>query len=253
MFFMLCLYDNRRFAPRFNWNYSQRGCILTAMPRLILAFVAAAALLSGCRTAGKVVKTTAKLTYGTAKVATKVAYGTVKIAGTIVKDFGYYAARAAFYKKNHESRALRSAPVRRLVGRRYPKLPDYKGPYRWPLGAGIVSSEFGHRWHKAHEGIDIAADAGEPVYASAAGEVLYANNRMRGYGNVVILRHDSKMTTLYAHNQTLKVRLGAKVKQGQVIALLGSTGHSTGPHIHFEMRRANAPLNPRKILPKSKF
>ena len=199
------------------------------------------------------VKTTAKLTYGTAKIATKVAVSTVIIAGTLVKDFGYYAAKAAFYKKNHDGGDLRSAPVKGVLARRYPKLPAYKGAYRWPLGAGIVSSEFGHRWHKPHEGIDIAADEGEPVFASAAGEVLYANNRMRGYGNVVIVRHDAKMTTLYAHNQTMKVNLGDKVEQGQVIALLGSTGHSTGPHIHFEMRRSHAALDPRKVLPKSGF
>jgi murein DD-endopeptidase MepM/ murein hydrolase activator NlpD len=223
------------------------------MPRQLWAFVAAASLLTACHAAGTVVKTTAKLTYGTAKIATKVAVGTVKVAATIVKDFGYYAAKAAFYKKNHDGGDLHSAPVTRLLGRHYPKLPAYKGAYRWPLGAGIVSSEFGHRWHKPHEGIDIAADTGEPVYASAAGEVLYADSRMRGYGNVVIVRHDAQMTTLYAHNEALKVHLGEKVEQGQVIALLGSTGHSTGPHIHFEMRRSHEPLDPRKVLPKSGF
>jgi murein DD-endopeptidase MepM/ murein hydrolase activator NlpD len=208
------------------------------------AVVAAVLLLAGCRTAGKVVKTTAKVTYGTVKVAGKVAYGTVKIAGTIVKDMGYYAARAAFYRKSHDSGELSSAPVKGVLARRYPKLPAYKGGWRWPLGAGIVSSEFG---------LDIAADAGEPVYAAASGEVLYADSRMRGYGNVVILRHDSSMTTLYAHNEALKVHLGDKVEQGQVIALLGSTGHSTGPHVHFEMRRTNVPQDPRGLLPKSAF
>ncbi|MDD5305316.1 MAG: M23 family metallopeptidase [Elusimicrobia bacterium] len=223
------------------------------MPRLLWALLAAASLLTACRTAGKVIKTTAKVTYGTAKIATKVAVSTVIVAGTILKDFGYYAARAAFYKKNHDSGDLHSAAVTSLLGHRYPKLPAYTGAYRWPLGAGIVSSEFGRRWHKPHEGIDIAADEGEPVYASASGEVLYADSRMRGYGNVVILRHDSQVTTLYAHNESLKVHLGEKVEQGQMIALLGSTGHSTGPHIHFEMRRAHVPLDPRKVLPKSGF
>ncbi|MBI2386549.1 MAG: M23 family metallopeptidase [Elusimicrobia bacterium] len=224
------------------------------MPRRHLAVaVAAVFLLSGCRTAGKVVKGTAKLTYGTAKLATKVAVSTVVVAGGLVKDFGYYAAKAAYYQMHNDGGDLHSAPVTRVVARRYPKLPAYKGDYRWPLSAGIVSSEFGHRWHKAHEGIDIAADTGEPVYASAAGEVLYANDRMRGYGNVVILRHDSQVTTLYAHNDSLKVKLGEKVTQGQVIALLGSTGRSTGPHIHFEMRRARTALDPRKVLPKSRF
>lgn len=227
------------------------------MPRLPPVLLAALLLFAGCRMAGKVVKgtvkTTAKVTYGTAKLATKVAYGTAVVAGGLIKDFGYYAARKAFYEKNHDAGAHSSAPVKRVVGRRYPKLPAYKGGYRWPLAAGIVSSEFGRRWNRPHEGLDIAADEGEPVFASAAGEVLYANNRMRGYGNVVILRHDAKVTTLYAHNQSLKVRLGQKVKQGQVIALLGSTGASTGPHVHFEVRRAKAAVNPRKVLPRSRF
>lgn len=219
--------------------------------------VAALSLLASCGLAGKVVKTTvkttAKVTYGTAKVATKVAIGTVAVAGTLVKDFAYYTAKAAFYKKNHDSGELSSAPVKSLLGRRYPKLPAYKGGYRWPLAAGIVSSEFGRRWNKPHEGIDIAADEGEPVFAAAAGKVLYASDRMRGYGNVVVLRHDSQVTTLYAHNRSLKVGLGETVEQGQVIAKLGSTGHSTGPHIHFEVRRANVAVDPRRVLPKSGF
>lgn len=223
------------------------------MPRRCLLLLAAALLLASCRTAGKVVKTTAKLTYGTAKLATKTAVGTVKVAAYIVKDMAYYTSRAAIYMKNHDSGDLGSGEVSHLVSRRYPRLPDYKGAYRWPLGAGIVSSEYGSRWHKKHEGLDIAADEGEPVYAAASGKVLYANDKMRGYGNVVILRHDSSMTTLYAHNQKLKVALGETVEQGQVIALLGSTGHSTGPHVHFEMRKANAALDPRRLLPQGKF
>lgn len=227
------------------------------MTRGLLAFATAAFLLSSCRTAGKVVygtaKVGAKVAYGTAKIGAKVAYGTAKIAGGLVKDFAYYAARKAFYEKNHDSANLSSGEVSRVVGRRYPKLPDYNGEWRWPLSAGVVSSEFGARWHKHHEGLDIAADEGEPVYAVAAGKVLYADNRMRGYGNVVVLRHDSTMTTLYAHNQTMKVQLGDTVEQGQVIALLGSTGHSTGPHVHFEMRRANVAKDPRLILPKTRF
>lgn len=227
------------------------------MPRLLVFLLAVVLLSAGCRMAGRAVKgtvkTTAKVTYGTAKIATKVAYGTAVVAGGLIKDFGYYAARKAFYEKHHAAGDLPSGPVKRVVGRRYPKLPAYKGEYRWPLAAGIVSSEFGRRWNRPHEGIDIAADEGEPVYASAAGEVLYANNRMRGYGNVVILRHDAQTTTLYAHNKSLKVRLGEKVKQGQVIALVGSTGLSTGPHVHFEIRRSQTALNPRKVLPKSRF
>ncbi|MDE2291124.1 MAG: M23 family metallopeptidase [Elusimicrobia bacterium] len=104
-----------------------------------------------------------------------------------------------------------------------------------------------------HDGIDIAADMGVPVHASAAGRVIYAGHGLRGYGNVVILRHDAGTTTLYAHNEKLKVKVGQWVKQGQVISLLGSTGHSTGPHVHFEIRKRNVAENPRLLLAKSRF
>lgn len=129
----------------------------------------------------------------------------------------------------------------------------YAGNLRWPVDAGIVSSEFGARWGKQHKGIDIAADAGEPVYAIADADVIYAGDGLRGYGNVIILRHDAKMTSLYAHNSELKVHLGDHVSQGSLISLLGNTGHSTGPHVHFEIRDGDTAINPRTLLPQSKL
>ena len=126
---------------------------------------------------------------------------------------------------------------------------QYAGSMRWPLDAYIVSSEFGERWGKMHKGMDLAADVGEPVYAIADGAVIYAGDGLRGYGNVVILRHDRKTSSLYAHNSELKVKLGDQVTRGMLIALLGSTGHSTGPHVHFEIRDGDAAVNPRTILP----
>ena len=128
---------------------------------------------------------------------------------------------------------------------------QYAGSLRWPLDAYIVSSEYGERWGKMHKGLDLAADAGEPVYAIASGEVIYAGDGMRGYGNVVIVQHDRQMTSLYAHNSALKVHKGDHVSQGMQIALLGNTGHSTGPHVHFEIREGDTPVNPRTVLPKS--
>jgi murein DD-endopeptidase MepM/ murein hydrolase activator NlpD len=128
---------------------------------------------------------------------------------------------------------------------------NYSGSYRWPLDAGIVSSEYGARWGKMHKGLDIAADVGEPVYAAATGEVIYAGNGMRGYGNVVVVRHDDRVTSLYAHNSELKVKVGQRVTQGKLIALLGNTGHSTGPHVHFEIRNGESAVNPRTLLPAS--
>jgi murein DD-endopeptidase MepM/ murein hydrolase activator NlpD len=126
---------------------------------------------------------------------------------------------------------------------------QYAGSLRWPLDAYIVSSEFGERKGKMHKGMDMAADVGEPVYAIADGEVIYAGDGLRGYGNVVILRHDRKTSSLYAHNSELKVKEGDHVAQGALVALLGSTGHSTGPHVHFEIRDGDTAVNPRNILP----
>jgi murein DD-endopeptidase MepM/ murein hydrolase activator NlpD len=129
-------------------------------------------------------------------------------------------------------------------------LPDhYAGKLRSPIDAGIVSSEFGERWGKMHKGIDIAAEVGEPLYAIAPGEVIYAGNGLRGYGNVAILRHDRQRTSLYAHTSELKVHKGDMVAQGALVALVGNTGHSTGPHVHFEIRDGDVPVNPRSVLP----
>lgn len=132
-------------------------------------------------------------------------------------------------------------------------VPEYKGNWRWPLEAGVVSSEFGKRWGKNHNGLDIAADLRVPVYAAAPGEVLYAGNQVSGYGNLLVLRHDEKTTTFYGHNDSLKVKTGDKVAADRVIALLGSTGRSTGPHVHFEIRERDKPIDPRARLPQSGF
>jgi len=100
-----------------------------------------------------------------------------------------------------------------------------------------------------HKGIDIAAEVGEPLYAIAPGEVIYAGDGLRGYGNVAILRHDRQRTSLYAHTSELKVQKGDMVAQGALVALVGNTGHSTGPHVHFEIRDGDVPVNPRSVLP----
>lgn len=143
-------------------------------------------------------------------------------------------------------------PARMPSPRPFP-VPEYKGSWRWPLEAGVVSSEFGKRWGKNHNGLDIAADMKVPVYAAAPGEVLYAGDQVSGYGNLIVLRHDNATTTFYGHNYALKVKTGDKIAADQVIALLGSTGRSTGPHVHFELREKDRPIAPRTRLPKSGF
>jgi murein DD-endopeptidase MepM/ murein hydrolase activator NlpD len=114
---------------------------------------------------------------------------------------------------------------------------------------GFVSSSFGYRRNpyngtfRLHAGIDIAAETGTPVRAPAKGTVVYSGYR-EGYGKCVVIHHGYGISTLFAHNSKLYVTVGAKVRRGEVIAEVGSTGHSTGPHLHFEIRKNGVPVNP---------
>jgi murein DD-endopeptidase MepM/ murein hydrolase activator NlpD len=116
----------------------------------------------------------------------------------------------------------------------------------WPVN-GPVTSGFGMRWGRMHTGIDIAVPTGTPVHASAAGTVVYAS-WMSGYGYLVAIDHGNGLATAYAHNSSLLVSVGQHVSQGQVISLSGSTGHSTGPHVHFEVRVNGVPVDPLQYL-----
>jgi murein DD-endopeptidase MepM/ murein hydrolase activator NlpD len=116
----------------------------------------------------------------------------------------------------------------------------------WPV-RGPVTSGFGMRWGRMHQGIDISAGTGTPIHAAKAGTVTFAGT-MSGYGNVVVITHSGGLSTLYAHQSRLAVSGGA-VSQGQVIGYVGSTGHSTGPHLHFETRVGGTPQNPMRYLP----
>jgi murein DD-endopeptidase MepM/ murein hydrolase activator NlpD len=117
----------------------------------------------------------------------------------------------------------------------------------WPA-RGTVTSEYGNRWGRLHAGIDIANATGTPIWAAKSGTVIQAGT-MSGYGNVVIIDHGGGFTTLYGHQSRIAVRNGQSVTQGSVIGYIGSTGHSTGPHLHFETRVNGSPQNPRRYLP----
>lgn len=117
----------------------------------------------------------------------------------------------------------------------------------WPI-RGSVTSGFGRRWGRLHAGIDLGAGTGTPIRAAKAGEVIFAGS-MSGYGKAVIIDHGGGLSTLYAHQSRLGTRDGAHVEKGEVIGYVGSTGHSTGPHLHFETRIDGSPRNPRRYLP----
>ena len=118
----------------------------------------------------------------------------------------------------------------------------------WPV-SGAINSSFGPRGASFHDGVDIAAEEGTSIAAVERGEVVYAD-QLRGYGNIVIIRHAGAIATVYAHNQVNLVREGQEVGRGEVIAKVGSTGRTTGPHLHFEIRKNNAAQDPLRYLPQ---
>ena len=116
------------------------------------------------------------------------------------------------------------------------------GALIWPVNAPITSP-YGMRWGRMHEGIDLGAAYGTPIAAAAAGTVIYAG-WMEGYGNLTVIDHGGGLSTAYGHQSSIAVAVGQQVAQGQIIGNVGSTGHSTGPHLHFEVRVNGAPVDP---------
>jgi LysM repeat protein len=121
--------------------------------------------------------------------------------------------------------------------------------YIWPVTPKKgITSQAGPRDGKIHNGIDIPAPKGTPIKASNKGTVIFSGFHLSGYGNLVIIKHPSGAKTYYAHASKIHVKRGQFVKKGQMIAEVGSTGNSTGPHLHFEIRQKNYVLNPKNVL-----
>lgn len=127
------------------------------------------------------------------------------------------------------------------------------GAMIWPTEAREITSPFGWRTHpvfgsqRFHSGIDIGADYGDTVSAADGGVVIFAD-WMGGYGKAVIIEHGNGISTLYAHNSQLLVSEGQRVRKGEAISRVGSTGYSTGPHLHFEVRQDGTPVSPMGYL-----
>ncbi len=118
----------------------------------------------------------------------------------------------------------------------------------WPI-VGSVTSKFGPRNESFHDGVDISAPEGTPIRAVEGGEVIYSD-QLRGYGNLVIIRHAGGFVSVYAHNQKNLVHAGQRVSRGEVIGEVGSTGRVTSPHLHFELRKDNVARDPLYYLPQ---
>jgi lipoprotein NlpD len=124
--------------------------------------------------------------------------------------------------------------------------PATRGMIDWPL-RGVLYGRFGKKGKEPHDGIDLAAPSGTPVKTAQEGTVLYAGEQ-QGYGLIVIVQHPNGIITLYAHNRDLRVTTGQTVRRSQVIATVGESGRTSGPHLHFEVRVDGKPVDPLDYL-----
>ncbi|MGE5404491.1 MAG: peptidoglycan DD-metalloendopeptidase family protein [Candidatus Saccharibacteria bacterium] len=127
-----------------------------------------------------------------------------------------------------------------------PASRSLQGLFSWPV-FGVITSKFGKRRLGSHHGLDIACPINTPIKAASSGIVSFVGVR-RIYGKMVIIKHRNGVETVYAHARKLLVKPGQKVRRGQVIARVGVTGRTTGPHVHFEVRRAGQAVNPLRQL-----
>lgn len=152
-------------------------------------------------------------------------------------------------EKKRSLEALKSAMYDRQKKNHFQQAKINMTPSIWPT-SGDVSSPYGLRWNGSdfHPGIDIANDAGTPVVATADGTVIESGWNSGGYGYMVDIDHGNGVVTRYAHNSQLAVSAGTRVQKGQVIAYMGSTGFSTGPHVHYEVLVNGKAVNPSSFL-----
>ncbi|WP_017756733.1 M23 family metallopeptidase [Calidifontibacillus oryziterrae] len=121
------------------------------------------------------------------------------------------------------------------------------GDFAWPTVGGYVSSDFGYRWGKQHKGMDIARPSNRTIMAADNGTVEFAGWD-GGYGNKIVINHNNGMKTVYAHLSEISVKVGQTVSKGSKIGIMGTTGNSTGIHLHFEVYKNGSLVNPKKVL-----
>ncbi len=124
--------------------------------------------------------------------------------------------------------------------------------FDWPVDSARFSRGFNTTSRRPHLGIDLASAKGTPIYSAHTGRVLYAGRDFRGYGNLIILESDQGWATLYAHLEKILVREGQVLGQGDLMGRMGRTGHASGVHLHFELRKNKAPIDPIPYLPGGK-
>jgi murein DD-endopeptidase MepM/ murein hydrolase activator NlpD len=135
---------------------------------------------------------------------------------------------------------------------RVPAPPPKSGSgFIWPVKGKIISNFGAKPKGLKNDGVNIRAERGTPVYAAENGVVAYAGNELRGFGNLLLIKHAGGWITAYAHNERLLVKRGQRLKRGQKIATVGSTGNVSSPQLHFEIRKGKTPRDPRRYLGKA--
>lgn len=159
--------------------------------------------------------------------------------GKIIKpgDWVFIPLKRGVLAQNNEPRAFD------------PNLYLRSGEYLWPVPtSSTISSGFGSRWGKPHEGLDIPGKVGSHIVAAAEGVVVYSGSDIGGYGNITVIAHRNGFFTVYAHARKNFTHQGQRVYRGQVIAEIGMTGRTYGPHLHFEMRKNGEAIDPSSFI-----
>jgi murein DD-endopeptidase MepM/ murein hydrolase activator NlpD len=183
------------------------------------------------------------LLYGEKKIVTEGEPGERIVTYLITRENGFETDRQVL-----EQKIIREA-TNEVVAMGSTTMLASRGGGRlsWPASGGVTSS-FGMRWGRMHEGIDIGAGYGSSVVAAAGGTVISAGWE-GGYGKAIEISHGNGLVTLYAHLSSIEVSVGETVERGELIGLVGSTGNSDGPHLHFEVLIGGTPRNPLNYLP----
>lgn len=181
---------------------------------------------------------------GQSKVVTQGRYGTRKV----VADVTYVDNKEV--KRTIISSTVVSQPVTKVVhvGTKTPPKTVATGKLSRPISGGIISSNYGMRRGSMHKGVDFAAKTGTRISAADGGTVTWAGWKRGGWGYLVVINHGNGIETYYAHNSRVTVKVGQKVAKGQEIAKMGSTGNSSGPHVHFEVHVNGRYVNPWKYI-----
>jgi len=176
------------------------------------------------------------------QVKVKGQYGEKEVKAEVVKINGIESERIILAEK-----VIKEPKTQILLkGTKEPPPKKGTGTFSTPT-RGTITSRYGYRWGRNHNGLDIAAPIGTPVTAADGGEVIFAGTS-GGYGKMIRIDHGAGFVTYYGHLSKINVKVGEKVYKGQVIGAVGNTGNSTGPHLHFEIRKNGNPVNPSNYL-----